>query len=393
MQQVAEVRLRFQLLAFSLTRVAVNTSYRMVYPFLPFISAGVGIDEKSLENIIALRSSLGAVGPLLGSVGDRYGRKAAMLLGMALFIVGMALVALWPTYLALVAALMLTAASKIVFDSSMQAYLGDRVPYARRGLAIALTEFGWSGAFLLGVPLVGWLIARGSWQSPFVWLAVLGAAATYWLWRILPPDSAQTVERPSLMRRLRFILTQRAAVAALAVGALIAASNETVNIIYGVWMHDSFGLQVEALGASAIVIGVADLAGEGLVAGLSDRLGKRRALGFGLAFYALACFLLPLLGVSLEGALVGLFLFFLGFEFTLVGTIPLMTELVPSARATLMSANLTVFSLGKAAGAIIGSELFTHGLPANSLVAAGLNLLGLAVLILFVREAGHGQAN
>jgi predicted MFS family arabinose efflux permease len=393
MQPVAEVRLRFQLLAFSLTRVAVNTSYRMVYPFLPFISAGVGIDAKSLENIIALRSSLGVVGPLLGSVGDRYGRKTAMLLGMALFVLGMALVALWPTYPALLAALMLTAASKIVFDSSMQAYLGDRVPYARRGMAIALTEFGWSGAFLLGVPVAGWLIARGGWQSPFVWLAVLGAAATYWLWRILPPEPARAVERPSLAQGLRLVLTHRAALAGLAVGGLIAASNETVNIIYGVWMHDSFGLPVEALGASAIVIGLADLAGEGLVAGLSDRLGKRRALGLGLAAYALACLVLPLLGVSLQGALAGLFLFFLAFEFTLVGTIPLMTELVPPARATLMSVLLTVFSLGKAAGAVIGSELFTHGLRANSLAAAGMNLLGLAVLILFVREASHGQAD
>jgi predicted MFS family arabinose efflux permease len=392
MQPVAEVRLRFQLLAFSLTRVVVNTSYRMVYPFLPFISAGVGIDEKSLESIIALRSSLGAVGPLLGSVGDRYGRKTAMLLGMALFMVGMLLVAVSPTYLALVTALMLTAASKIVFDSSMQAYLGDRVPYARRGLAIALTEFGWSGAFLLGVPLAGWLIARGGWQSPFIWLAVLGAVATYWLWRILPPDSAHTVERLSLVKGLRLVLTHRAAVAGLAVCGLIDASNETVNIIYGVWMHDSFGLPVEALGAIAIVIGLAELAGEGLVAGLSDRLGKRRALGLGLAVYAVACLLLPLLGVSLEGALVGLFLFFVSFEFTLVGAIPLMTELVPSARATLMSVLLTVFSLGKAAGAVIGSELFRHGLQANSLAAAGLNLLGLVVLILFVREASHGQS-
>jgi predicted MFS family arabinose efflux permease len=288
---------------------------------------------------------------------------------------------------------MLTAASKIVFDSSMQAYLGDRVPYARRGLAIALTEFGWSGAFLLGVPLVGWLIARSSWQSPFVWLAVLGATATYWLWRILPPDAARAVGRPSLAQGLRLVLTHRPAVAGLAVCALIDASNETVNIIYGVWMHDSFGLPLEALGASAIVIGLADLAGEGLVAGLSDRLGKRRALGFGLAAYALASVALPALGVSLEGALVGLFLFFVSFEFTLVGSIPLMTELVPSARATLMSVLLMVFSLGKAVGAIIGSELFIHGLQANSLAAAGLNVLGLGVLILFVQEASHGQAN
>jgi len=393
MAQAAEVRLRFQLLAFSLTRVVVNTAYRMVYPFLPFIAAGVGVDEATLGQAIALRSSLGAVGPLLGSVGDRYGRKTAMILGMALFIVAMMLVAIWPTYPALFVALMLTGASKIVFDSSMQAYLGDRVPYARRGLAIALTEFGWSGAFLLGVPLVGWLVARASWHSPFVWLAALGLATTYWLWRVLPPDSRQAINRPSLLEGLRLIMRHRAAVAGLGVGAMISASNETVNIVFGVWMNNSFGLQVEALGASVIVIGVAELVGEGMVAWLSDRLGKRRTLGFGLAFYAVACLILPLLGSTLQGALIGLFIFFLTFEFTLVSAIPLMTELVPGARATLLSANLTIFSLGRAFGALVGPVLFVHGLQVNSIVAAGLNVVGLVILLLFVRESHHGQTN
>jgi predicted MFS family arabinose efflux permease len=391
MVEVAEVRLRFQLLAFSLTRVVVNTSFRMLYPFLPFIAAGIGVDENTLTNAIALRSSLGAAGPLLGSAGDRYGRKTAMIFGMALFLIGMAAVAIWPTYPALFAALLLTAASKIVFDPTMQAYLGDRVPYTRRGLAIALTEFGWSGAYLLGVPLVGWLIARSEWHSPFLWLALLGAGVTYWLWRILPPDSAHVVERPSLVQGIRLILSHQAVVAALGVGAMITASNETVNIVYGVWMNDTFGLQVEALGASVIVIGVSELLGEGLVGGLSDRLGKRRTLGIGLAFYALACLFLPVVGSSLEGALIGLFIFFLSFEFTLVSTIPLMTELVPGARATLLSVNATVFWLGRAFGALIGDDLFVHGLQANSVVAAGMNLAGLALLLLFVREANHGQ--
>jgi predicted MFS family arabinose efflux permease len=317
-----------------------------------------------------------------------------MLLGMALFIIGMLLVAISPTYPALFAALMLTGASKIVFDSSMQAYIGDRVPYARRGLAIALTEFGWSGAFLLGVPIIGWLIARSGWNSPFLWLTVFGVAVTYWLWRIIPADSTHKAERLSLAQGLRLILTHRAAVAGLALAALISGSNEIVNIVFGVWLNDKFELQVEALGVSVIVIGVAELLGEGLVGVFSDRLGKRRTVGAGLVMYSLACLTLPLLGATVEGALTGLFLFFLGFEFTLVSVIPLMTELVPSARATLLSANLTVFSLGRAVGATVGNQLYgQHSLLVNSFVAAGLNLVGLAVLILFVREAAHGQDN
>ena len=386
MEQAAEVRLRFQLLAFSLTRGLVNTAYRLVYPFLPFIARGVGVDSATLGQAIALRSSLGIAGPLLGSVADQRGRKTAMLLGMGIFIAGMALIAIWPTYPALFAALMCTGASKIIFDSAMQAYLGDRVPYERRGLAIALTEFGWSGAFLLGVPIVGWLIARAGWHSPFIWLSALGVGVTIWLWRAIPGDVSHLDTRPSFVQGLRLVLSHRPAVAGLCIGLLIDASNEIVNIVYGVWMNDTFNLQVEALGATAIFIGVAELLGEGMVAGLADRLGKRRALAFGLVFYALACLILPVIGRSLEGALLGLFLFFLGFEFSLVCTIPLMTELVPGARATLMSANLTAFLLGKALGGFIGPGLFVMGIAANGVISAGLILVALGVLLLFVHE-------
>jgi MFS family permease len=77
---------------------------------------------------------------------------------------GYGLVSIWPTYVGLFVALLLAGAGKIIVDPAMQAYLGDRVAYSRRGLVIALVEFGWSGAFLLGVPLVGWVVARAGYN-------------------------------------------------------------------------------------------------------------------------------------------------------------------------------------------------------------------------------------
>lgn len=111
-----------------------------------------------------------------------------------------------------------------------------------------------------------------------------------------------------------------------------------------------------------------------------DRIGKQRAVRAGLAVTSLAALALPLLGQSLIGALAGLFLFYLGFEFTLVSYIPLMTEVLPEARATLMAANLAAFSLGRALGALVGPGLYAAGFWANALVALALNALALLVL-------------
>jgi predicted MFS family arabinose efflux permease len=379
-------RLRYQLIAFSATRTVINTMYRMVYPFLSVFARGLGVPVAELAAVVALRSALGVVAPLIGSAADRRGRKSAMLLGLGLFVSGVLVVVIWPHFLPFVVAMLLTTIGKIIFDPAMQAHLGDRVHYQRRGQAIALTELGWSLAFLVGVPLMGWLIARGGWTAPFPWLALAGAAAGIVLWRILPADASRAEAAPSLRRGLAEILRSRAPLAGLAMGLAATAANETVAIVFGVWLETSFGLRVAALGAAAAVIGLAELSGEGLVVGLSDRLGKRRAVALGFLANSLAAVLLPVLAQTSAGALAGLFLFFITFEVTVVSSIPLMTELLPAARATLMSANISAWSLGRVFGAALGLALFPLGIQANVGAVVLLNAVGAGVLLTLIRE-------
>jgi predicted MFS family arabinose efflux permease len=182
------------------------------------------------------------------------------------------------------------------------------------------------------------------------------------------------------------VVAHRPAVGGLAVGLLISTANDLVNVVFGAWLEVSFGLQVVALGAASAVIGVAELSGEGLVAGLADRLGKKRAVAVGILFNALASLALPFLGQWLPGALIGLFLVYVTFEFTLVSAIPLMTELVPTARATVMASNVGAHSAGRALGALFAPILFARGLSTNVALAAVLDLVALGLLAVLVRE-------
>jgi predicted MFS family arabinose efflux permease len=212
------------------------------------------------------------------------------------------------------------------------------------------------------------------------------------LWRIIPSTPAHQTQRISLVRGLRAIFTSPAAIGGLIAGVLLSGSNEIVNIVFGRWMEGAFGLQIIALGITAALIGFAELGGEGLTALLADRLGKRRSVALGFATYGLACLLLPILGTTYNGALIGLFLFYITFEFTLVCSIPLMSELVPSARATLLAAMSSASSLGRAAGSLIGPALFTFGIGANAGAAALLNLLALGLILWLVRESSQTPA-
>lgn len=384
----APIRLRFQLLAFSVARFVINTGHRMVYPFLPRFARGLGVDLETIAQAVTARSALGLLGPAFGMLADARGRKMAMLTALLIFAVGMLLVTAWPTYPALFAALLLASTSKQIFDPAMQAYLGDRVHYRQRGLAIAVTELGWSGAFLLGVPVAGWLIARsGSWRAPFPVLAGCAALAAILLWRLLPADERlPSGVRPSWTGGMPAVIHSAPALAGLSISLLLSAGNEVVNIVFGAWMEDSFHLKIAALGAASAVIGLAELGGEGLVAGLVDRFGKQRSILVGIVLNALACLLLPALGFSVTGALIGLFLLFITFEFALVSAIPLMTELLPEARATMMAGNVAGLSAGRMIGALIGPWLFDLGLVANGITGAFFDALAVALLLIFLRR-------
>ena len=379
------VRLRDQIVLITLARLVLNTGHRMIYPFLPTFARGLGVSLETVALGVTARAGLGLISPLLGSLADRHGRRRSMLAGLTVFAASMLLVTVWPTYPALFIALVMAGVSKHIFDPAMQAYIGDRVGYAQRGLAIAVTEVSWSGAFLFSIPILGWLIARtDTWQTPYPLLGGAALLALAVLWRVIPADSMGTGYRPTLREGIRLIVAHRPALAILLMGFLISTSNETIGIIYGAWMEDAFALKVTALGASAIVIGLAELTGEGAVAGFVDRIGKRRAAVGGITANIAAALLLPALEFRVETALLGLFLFYLTFEFAIVSAIPLLSELVPGARATLMAGNVMAFSAGRMLGALIGPALFSVGLLANCTVAALGDALAVAALLLFV---------
>jgi predicted MFS family arabinose efflux permease len=369
-----------QIVFFSITRVVLNTMYRMVYPFLPVFSRGLGVDLPRLSAALALRAVAGCFGPLLATLADAFGRKAGIIVGLASFALGTALVGLRPGFTSFVVCLVLTIVGKYVFDPSVQAHIGDRVSYQRRGLVIALTELGWSMSFIAGVPAAGYLMARGDWTSPVLPLSLLALAALGLCFLLIPRDPVRRQLRSSLAANFRLVLTYRPALLGLMTGLLATSANEVINLVFGVWMADSFGLRVAGLGATSTIIGSSELAGELLVGGLTDRMGKRRAVAIGLAMNTLAALALPWSSRGLGWALAGLFCFYITFEFTMVSLLPMMTEILPGARATLLAANVAALSLGRAMGAVIGPALYSGGILANALASGALNAAAWALL-------------
>lgn len=365
-------------------RLVFNTFYRMIYPFLSYFAKGLGVDLRTISYAITMRSLMGLIGPFLASVADSRGRKAGMLIGTIAYTAAISLIALWPTFPSFFIALSLAFIGYLIFVPSLQSYLGDQVPYEKRGRVLGITEFAWSLSAIFGVPLVGIIIARKGWLAPFPLIAIMGALSVILLAWMLPKDPAPLANRPGFWKNLRTVFTYPPAIAALAMAALYTAANETVTLIYGVWVEQAFNLSIASLSVTALAIGISELGGETLVTIFTDKIGKRKALAIGIIGNCLATLALSIFGRWLIGAVISLVLFYLTFEFTVVSGIPLMTEILPSARATMLASHMAILAIGRVMGDLVAPLLFTNpvipGISANAAVAILFNLLALFAL-------------
>ena len=387
---ISKRRLAYQLGVATCARLLINTSRRFAYPFASALSRGLGVPLAAITSLIAVNQMTGVVSPVFGSLGDRWGYRAMMLAGVGMLTLGMLAGGLLPAYGMVLLALLLAGMAKSVFDPALQAYLGERVPYQRRGLAIGLAEFAWAGSALVGLPVVGLLIERLGWRSPFLVLGGLGLLSAIALWILIPNDKRRQRgpdDPQSVLQAWQRLSRERAVLGALAFGLLISVANDNLFVVYGAWLESAFGLTVAALGAATTVIGVAELLGEGLTASIADRLGLKRALVVGSILSALSYALLPLVGRTLPLALAGLFTTFLTFEFTVVTSFSLFTEILPTARGTMMSSNMAASSIGRVIGALVGGQVWlAGGLPATGFVSAAVTGLALVLLLWGLRD-------
>ncbi len=385
-----QIRTRSLLTSFTLVRMVDSTVFRMVFPFLPALARGLNVPIESVAAAVSARSALGLLGPPLGAIADRSGRKQALVGALLVFGASLAIVGIWPSYIVFFIGLVLSGGATVVIDSSIHAYLGDRIPYTQRGRAIATVELGWSLAFVIGIPLVGWSMAHNGWSAPFIWLGLAGLLAGGLIGLVIPRTAPISGSWEELSVGLRKILTP-SPLLGLLLALLMTFGNQVISIVFGIWMEDSFGMQIEQLGAASIVIGLAGLAGVGCAVLFTDRLGKRRAIGLGLVMNSIICMFLPLLVNQLWGALVALFIFYLTFEFAITSLLPLMTSLSTQARGVFMASTLAALSMGDALGALLGPLLIRNGLIANSLSTVAINLCGLFLLAVFVRPVIMNQ--
>jgi predicted MFS family arabinose efflux permease len=386
----ARLPMRFQVMLFALVRMIININTRMIYPFLNTFASGLGVDLVTISLAMTVRSISGAFSLFLTPVADRRGRKTGMLLGVAIFIVGAGLVTVWSSFTAFTIAISLTFLGMFVYLSSTQAYIGDRVRAGRRGTALGLIETGWGVSYIIGMPILGWIIDRYGWRAPFPITAALGVLAFILILAFVPNyKPEQKLINSGVLKSILDVLKIPAARYGLLMSLMLISSNEVINLVFGVWLEVSFGLKLAALGAASAVIGISEISGESIGGVVSDKLGRERSIMLGMGLMLVVSAALPFVGGTQAGALIGLFFFYLSYEFTFVSTLPFMTELVPEARGTMLGANVACLALGRMIGNLVSPFVFRVGFWANALSAVIFVLIAFWAL---TRAKAHRSA-
>jgi predicted MFS family arabinose efflux permease len=217
------------------------------------------------------------------------------------------------------------------------------------------------------MPIIGALIDRHGWQAPFPFTAALGVLAFLLILVLVPNYKPVQTQTGNILKNIREVLRIPAARFGLLMSLMLISSNEVINLVFGVWLEESFGLKLAALGAASAIIGISEISGESIGGFVSDKLGRERSITVGMGMMLLVSIALPFVGGTKVGALVGLFFFYLSYEFTFVSTLPFMTELVPEARGTLLGANVACLSLGRMIGNLVAPFVFRIGFGANAI--------------------------
>lgn len=381
--------------AIFLARLAINVTRRFPYPFVSPIGESFGVSAVNIQNVIGLTNGAGLLSPLFGIVSERYGKKTVMIGALLIMTVLSALGAIFADYGVFVLVMFGLVVGKIIYDPTFQAYIGDVIHFSRRARVMGIAELSWALSLVIAAPVAGFLLDVSNLQAIFVFLAVLLGSSAFVFWLLVEPIGRKTSQRQSQLlsplAAMRVVSSHPPAIFALFFTICLTASHEIFYINYGLWMEDSFGLILTALGAVTIVIAVAEVIGEFIVITLADRFGAKRTSMCGMLSAAICFLIIPNLSFSLPVAMFGIFVMFICVETAIVSALPLFSELLPDSRAIMMSANVGAHSLGRMAGAALGALIYNFS-AGNflliGLVAGALGFLAFLLMLRFIPAGG-----
>ncbi len=353
----------------------------MLLVALPDISRGLRVDAATTNWLVtAYLVTMAACLTIGGRLGDRFGRRRVIFLGLLGHGLSSLVGALAPSFAVLVLSRVgMAAFSSVVFPAGA-ALLRERVVASRRGGAFGLVSAVLTLGAAVGPLIGGALVLLDGWRMVFAANVPVVAAAFVLAWWAMPASAARPAAGPAALLRLD-LLRSRPAVAAGLAHSLSHLAMYTTLVAIPLITAARFGVGGEVRGAllSALSMGSVVLAPVGGRA--ADRLGRRFPAVLGMLVAAGGLASAAMLGFGVPELVVLLALTGAGLGLSGAGMQTAALEAVPPEDAGSAAGLYSTFRyLGGVAGTGVSAFVFAWVGPAAALMPL-LLILALAALL------------
>lgn len=348
-------------------------------PFLPVMARDLGVGVPLLGQSVTATLLLGAaLGLVAGPLADRHGQRRLLLTGLGAVVACALGTALAPTFAALLAVRLTGALGGGVLTGVALAIAGARFAGPAQRRAIGVTLAAATLTPIVGFPLLAVIAERAGWRAAFAALALLGLIALGFAAAALPGERAGggPFRARDLAAAYAPLLRDRTTL--LLLGATAARSLCWLGALtyLGTFFAERHALGPQGLGLVYMIGGGGYFLGSLAAGGRLGRAPLRPLIAASTALMAAlfgALFAAPLPAPAAVAALGGAtFAYALGW----VGLATVIATGAPGGRATAQVLNTSVFSLGAAAGGLLGGMLVAFG----GFAALGLGLPPIALV-------------
>ena len=305
---------------------------------------------------------------IAGRLGDRYGCKSMLIVGLVIFSLASLLCSVAPSLWILVAARSFQGIGAAFLMTLAMALTRQTVSKSQLGRAMVMLGTISALGTALGPVLGGLLIALSGWQSIFGLQFILASIAIILAWVLLPNDCIRK-QIPTLSSWQ----PDQNITPNLMVNLLVAAVMMTTLVIGPFYL--SLGLSLNQIQVGLIMgIGPVVAILSGIPSGrLVDRWGSRYIVAIGLIFLIIGSFMLAIVPklMGLSGYIFPIIILTLGYQLFQAANNTMTLADVPKARQGVVSGLLSLSrNMGLIIGASVMGAIFSFGVGTNQLTQA-----------------------